>query len=380
MKKKRNILSFIPIALLACYLLWRYSPQGVLCIKESTLQLDVMHMDSASCQHLLVGVQAEMQTYHYRSAEAFYQRLNAHLTPIKEQLLTAEECLIVFPEHIGTWLVVAGERNSIYTSTSITGAMAALIFSHPFSFLKYRFSQIKAAEATQASLFLMKAQSTADIYQNTFNRLAKEYRAHIIAGSVVLPSAKVVGGKIQLSGDTLYNASFTFLPDGSVAQQVTRKVFPVSDEQSFCSAGQVGDINIFASQMGRIGTLICADSWYPESYEHLRSLQADIIAVPSYSTGKGIMSLPWKGYNGFEPPSDIDRTDVGKITEEMAWDKYALSGRIGSAEAAIGVNVFLRGQLWDMQSDGKSKLVISGKDFKTSADGAAVLITCIPNQ
>lgn len=377
--KKRRIVFFIIIIIFGIYFIWKYFPQGKLDIKEEALSVDtdVFIKDTISCSDWLIGVQPEMYAHHYQSAEAFYNRLNDHLKPLKEKYKHTGKSVIVFPEHIGTWLVAAEERNSVYTAKRVTDAMLPLVASHPIDFLKHYFSNLDVKDQMQASLFLSKASQTASIYQEVFSKLAKEYNAYIVAGSIILPSPVVQNNKIKLSGNELYNASFTFLPDGSIARSVTKKVFPVLDEQKFCKAGSINNIKTQASPFGNIGTLICADSWYPESFEKLDSLNTKIIAIPSYITGK-IADKPWNGYNGFDAPANVDTFDVGKITEAEAWDKYAASGRI--APSAIGVNVFLRGQLWDMQSDGRSKLIINGNDYKTKSEGAVLLISCLPKE
>ena len=376
LKRKKHFALALSVSLLFGYFTWRFWPVGSQEYPGGETAIAIVRLDTTDCGDLLVGVQAEMRPWHYRSEEAFFDRLDAHLLAAKKEIMASGSRIIVFPEHIGTWLVAAGERPSVYTVGSTTGAMATLIASHPLAFLRAWWLS-DAPASGQAAVFLMKATQSAAIYEKVFSRLARRYEAYVVAGSIVLPCPSVANGHIRVLGDTLFNASFTFLPDGSVASAVTRKVFPIADEQPFCGAGKLANLAIVPTPAGNLGTLICADSWYPESYERLRLLNTDIIAVPSYSTGKGIMATPWKGYNGYPAPSGTDLADIGQLTEEAAWDKYALTGRLASARATTGINVFLRGQLWDMQSDGHSKMVRNGQDHKTAHDGAALLIGCL---
>ena len=72
--------------------------------------------------------------------------------------------------------------------------------------------------------------------------------------------------------------------------------------------------------------------------------------------------------------SDVDPRDIGRLTEGQAWRKYALASRIGSAGSTHGINVFLRGMLWDISADSGQALAISaGKVTESSGRGAAIL-------
>jgi hypothetical protein len=54
----------------------------------------------------------------------------------------------------------------------------------------------------------------------------------------------------------------------------------------------------------------------------------------------------------------VDTTDIGKITLREAWLKYTLPGRL-KGQNRYGMNVSLRGKLWDMGSDGEI-IAVSG--------------------
>lgn len=50
-------------------------------------------------------------------------------------------------------------------------------------------------------------------------------------------------------------------------------------------------------------------------------------------------------------PADVDKRDVGRLTEGEAWLKYALAGRLMRAGARHRLHVFFRGQMWDLGAD-----------------------------
>jgi hypothetical protein len=60
---------------------------------------------------------------------------------------------------------------------------------------------------------------------------------------------------------------------------------------------------------------------------------------------------------------------------EEAWRKYALPARMASSGARAGLNVFLRGKLWDLTVAGTALAV---RDHETQAyptrDGGAIIV------
>jgi hypothetical protein len=124
------------------------------------------------------------------------------------------------------------------------------------------------------------------------------------------------------------------------------------------NSGKAQDIPTFNLPAGRTSVLVCADSWFPAAYENLKSNNALIVAVPSYTQADDAMKQPWSGYSGHPAPADVDTTDIGKITLREAWLKYTLPGRL-KGQSRYGMNVSLRGKLWDMGSDGEI-IAVSG--------------------
>jgi hypothetical protein len=64
---------------------------------------------------------------------------------------------------------------------------------------------------------------------------------------------------------------------------------------------------------------------------------------------------------------------VGQLCESEAWRKYALSGRLAASGARCGINVFLRGSLWDLGSCGRSLAVREDEVMEVETDGAALI-------
>ncbi len=308
----------------------------------------------------VIAIQPFMVESDYLLKERFQRKMEIYLEKSKESGFIGKFSIVLLPEYLGTWLVIQNEKTSIAKSSSLMFAMLQLILSNPFRFIEF-FPESKSDEDRIAStLFRSKAKLMARTYQETFSYLARKYNVYISAGSIVLPDPRISDNQIQINPKgKLQNSSFLFLPDGSIHPHIVKKVFPIESEKPFITPSNLETIAKFPLEIGQIGILICADSWYPEPYKKLQG--AELVLVNSYCAQDGSMNMIWKGYSGAETPSDIDLKDIGRIKEKEAWMKYSLPGRIHLSRARHGVLVFLRGHLWNLGSDGYPIFVSEGK-------------------
>lgn len=314
----------------------------------------------------LLGVQPELFTQDYQSVERLHLKFRAYLAKARDEGLINPRTVVVFPEHIGTWLVAAGEKPEVYQTEHIAEAMEWMAASNPLK-LARGWLGAKGEDRMADALFRMKAVDMAHDYQTLFGSLAKEFGVTIVAGSIVLPNPRIVEGQIRTGNGRLYNVSQVFGSDGLPLGKPQRKLFPIDDEKGFTGSGDADDLQVLQTPAGRLGVLACADSWYPTSYAALAANKPDIIAVPAFLTGNGSWSKPWKGYNGGATPSDVT-LKPGALSEGEAWERLALAGRLGESGAHAGITVFFRGHLWDLGSDGRS-LVINGNGHTLAPDG-----------
>lgn len=312
-----------------------------------------------SIQGNVVGIQPYMLESDYLSEERFFQKLEAYYQKAKEEGFLKSNTIVLLPEYLGTWLVILDEKPSVAKSSTLTWAMAQLVLTNPFEFFKHYPLSKNEEDRIASTLFRMKADQMAKVYERSFLTLSKKYQVFTAAGSINLPEPQVIDNQIIVKKEgALYNSSFLFGPDGSIFPQVIKKSFPISSEKPFIAASLPTAIPSFQLPMGKVGILVCADSWYPEAYEAIKGV--DLVLVNSYCAVDGAMEVPWAGYNGAPAPTDVDLSDIGEISEQEAWQKYALPGRIGLSGAKHGVNVFLRGELWDLGTDGQPFFIQNG--------------------
>jgi N-carbamoylputrescine amidase len=88
----------------------------------------------------------------------------------------------------------------------------------------------------------------------------------------------IVAGINERDGQTLYNAAVVIGPSGHVG--TFRKVHLWNEENLFFEPGNLG-FPVFRTPLGRIGTFICYDGWFPESFRLCALQGADLVCIPT---------------------------------------------------------------------------------------------------
>ncbi len=376
----RKVIISVGIVVFA-WILYAYTGRSV---SKSDPELSITHSEwintNSACNRNIVGMQPYMRAADYHSQEQFHKKLRGYFQAAADAGYFREHTVVVLPEYLGTWLVVSGEKRTAVEAQTISAAMLHLVLSNPFQFLIALPKSLHEDDVVAAAIFRMKSRTMAGQYAAAFTALAKEFNVTISAGSMVLPDPSVSHEhtiEVNTSGP-LYNTSFMVHADGRIDPQLVRKSFPITSEKPFVSSYPIDALPSYNLSVGRTAVLVCADSWYPESYEQLERLQPELVLVNSYCAGNSTMSSLWRGYDGSEMPEDVDANDIGRITEREAWIKYALPGRLKALPQMIGVNVFLRGELWDLGTDG-DPFFIQGGELKAipSSDLGGIWSLCI---
>jgi predicted amidohydrolase len=321
----------------------------------------------------LLGIQPYMLASDYVSEETFFEKIDGYLEAASQKGWLNPCTIAVLPEYLGSWLVILGEKAQVHQAKTINQAMRPIVLRNILPFIQELFSA-REGNKVNASIFRIKAAQMAQAYQSVFSKLAAKYGVTIVGGTILLPSPSIQEGRITPGKGALYNVSAVFRPDGQVHPALSVKSFPIATELPFVASGSPGNLPIFETPAGRLGVLVCADSFYPQAYERIKSLKADLIAVPSFSMGKGLWNQPWGNYSGAETPADVDPDDAGLLTEGEAWHKYALLGRIASAGVKYGVNVFLHGELWDLEAENSPSIMVNGQAWVESIATRAALL------
>jgi len=97
-------------------------------------------------------------------------------------------------------------------------------------------------------------------------RAAADHRVYLVAGIA------------ERDGACLYNSSVVIGPEGYIGK--FRKMHLWNEENLFFERGNLG-FPVFQTPIGRIGTFICYDGWFPESYRLCALQGADIVCIPT---------------------------------------------------------------------------------------------------
>ena len=355
----------ILLALIACYNIWSLTGRATALSFNNQIiapaKKEVVSFGIDSGKGNIIGIQPLLNQYQYADTAILTKALDAYFLLAKENKLLQPNTVVVFPEYIGSWLVVANEKKQVFEQKNITDAMVQMVSSNVFTFLYHYFSAPAVKDKIKYAVFGMQAKKMAACYQQVFGSLAKKYKVTIVAGSIVLPDATInKSNAITLNGKNLYNTAAVFEPDGLPANPLIKKIFPVNDEAGFSGCGETTQQPFFNTGAGKMGVLICADSWYPAAYQSFNN-QIKFIAVPSLGSTDDIWLAPWNGYNGFKAPADVDTTDYKKISEGDAWKKYSMGPRATKAGILYGMNIFFTGSLWDKKSEGRALILENGQ-------------------
>lgn len=309
----------------------------------------------------LLGIQPELFPTDYQSPERLHRKLAAYLQKAQEQGLLNEKTIVVLPEHVGTWLMVSGEKDELYQATTLKEAMNWLAVSNPLKFIRALISA-KGDNRLDDAHLRMKAKSMAKDYQALFGGLAKEFHVTLVAGSIVLPEPSIIDGTLKIGRGALYNSSVVFGRDGLPIGQPQRQMHPIFDDNDVIEANGEHTLNVVDTPAGRLGVLIGSDSWYPDNYRKLDNQGTQLVAVPAFVSGRGTWDKPWRGYKGLSTPGSVS-LKAGELSEGQAWHRLTLTAQPPSSQAIAGMSVFLRGQFWDQGSAGQSFLSSNGQHF-----------------
>lgn len=373
----KKTLLLIPVLLLFGYLIWSNLDRQELDLPTDAQFRYYQAIGSDSGRGNLIGIQPYMITADYSSGKAFFNKMDGYFACLRQQNWLTPKSIVVLPEYLGTWLVVANEKHSIYTTPSAGKALQTLAFSNLGSYAgAYLSVPDTVKNHPRYAIFKMKADSMASIYSSVFKKIASKYHVTIVGGSILLPNPKVENNRIIPQEGELYNISAVFRSDGTIEHELVKKSFIIAEEKEFLGSSPIQKLPSFDTPAGKLGVLICADSWYSEAYRALKKKEVKILAVPSFTSVNFGWQIPWTGYSGWPTPEKA-KHDIGLLTEGQAWLKYAMAGKAYSeGNIQAGINVFLRGQLWDFGFDGKTTFT-KAQRYQTSAQETSASASCL---
>lgn len=310
----------------------------------------------------VLAVQPAVEPADFASADRLHEKLDMYLQDAAAHGALDATTVVLFPEHIGTWLVAAHEKRRVYEAKDLATAASLLCASNLPLFVR-EYVRAPALDKASWALFAFKADVIARSYEAVFGQLASTHRCTVVAGSVVLPDPVVVDGRILPSDGPLMNVSFTFGSHGKPLGPPAPRCFPDPGEQGFTEAGDVADLPVYPTPAGRVGVLVGRDAFFATAHHALGQRGVDLVCVPAFLDGDQAWTRGFAGTPGSALPPDIPASDIGRLTEAEAWLSHGPPARLGQSMARAQVTAFLKGRLWDRPSDGSVLATAGGQTW-----------------
>jgi predicted amidohydrolase len=353
------------LLLIFIWLIWSYSGRKTPVDPPKIFLSLVQDINpSDTLKNNLVGIQPYMEEADFVLQERYRNKLELYLAEAKKSNLIRTNTLVVFPENIGTWLILVNEKHSLADKNRIEDAKATLIWSNIFDF-SLAYLRSDEEDRSMAAIFRMKAKNMAEAYFDSFSTLAQQFQTSIVAGSIILPKPIVVDGEIYIDiTEPLTNVSFIFGPDGKIIGKPIIKEHSGDFDALLLNLVQSENHEVFDLPVGKTSILLNEDAWYEDSYQLIENSTPAVIINPSFSPGINSMAEPWEGFGVLSPPLDVDSTDLGNITLLEAIEKYSLPQKINNSNAQIGMTLFLKGEFWDLGASGQPLIIHKGDSLE----------------
>ena len=128
-------------------------------------------------------------------------------------------------------------------------------------------------------LFALLQANSVDLSRNGMAPLQEAAAKH---GMVIVAGYQEVDGEV--SGSTVFNSCITIDADGMIANN-HRKLMPTNPERMIWGFGDGAGLNVVDTAVGRIGALICWESYMPLARFALYAQNIDIYVAPTWDSG-----------------------------------------------------------------------------------------------
>ena len=324
----------------------------------------------------LIAVQPFMQLGDYRTVDAFVAKIAALTDRIVSARARDAEgrflhpAVVVFPEHIGTFLSIAGYGDLTQDGDDVDTVLKRVVLRNPVRFV----GSLIAHRTLSPSAAVLLAESTKmhAAYRRAFRAVARRLDATVVAGSIILPDNAdgLDAETLRPADNRLYNLSYTFAPDGRCVN-VTRKVHlvPTLEDTLPLTPGPADALAAIESPCGRVGVLICYDGFrephtgneprFCALGPRLAAAGVEIVAQPSAN--------PWP----WNEPWVFAESGEHQLRREQ-WLREGLFSQLPNMPGVrYAVNPQLIGDLLGTRFDGRSYVFARAEDGTVTILAAA---------
>ena len=288
----------------------------------------------------LVAVQMKLAINDFYSQENFETKISSLMEDVANEANPELPTLVVFPEDVGLMLIALDNQQTLSTVQTIEDAIKKMTMKYFLPLVWYR---LRYNLSWVPALYYYRNKVIAETYFETFSRLAKKYNFYIVAGSVPLPHYTITDGQVlyqeRAISPQIYNTSYLFDIDGKVIgyQDKVYLLELEKEEGLHLTPGSLDDIEVFDTNIGRLGIAVCLDGFKEDVIDRLREQKADILIQPSANP------LPWEKWQQEEWLESSY-----KYTHELQYFKYA-------------INPMMNGEFFDLTFFGQSSIISKEK-------------------
>ena len=321
----------------------------------------------------LVAVQPYMKLADYRDVDAFLAKIAA----LGEGVARARErdadgrfvhpAVVVFPEHIGTFLSIAGYGDLAVEGDDVDTILRRVVLRNPWRFLTSLIEHRTLSPS--AAVLLAESPKMHGAYRRAFSAAARRLNATVVAGSIILPDNAdgLDADLLRPDGNRLYNLSYTFAPDGRCTN-VTRKVHlvPQLEDTLPLVAGQADAVTPIETPCGRVCVMICYDGFR----EPHTSTEPSFCALGPRLAAAGVQIIAQPSANPWPWEEPWVFADVGEhqLRREQ-WLREGLFSQLPDMPGVrFAINPQLIGDLLGTRFDGRSYI------FERTADGTVRIL------
>ncbi|SIN83478.1 carbon-nitrogen hydrolase family protein [Algoriphagus halophilus] len=359
--------SFLTL-LIFIWLIWSYEGRNLpLDPPEPYISVIQEINPNDSLERNIIGIQPYMVPSDYFSPERFKLKIRQYIQAASAKGFIRKNTVILFPEYIGTWLFMIREKHALAEKQTLKEAISTLIFSNVFDYFLGYIKTGDESDKSISAILRMKSRQMAQVYYDTFSELSKETQTHIVAGSIILPGPYVSDEGLSVENQKeLYNVSFVFGPDGKILGAPIFETYPNTEELKFITEPELKSVQTFQFPFSKASVIISEDSWYSAPFKQVDSESPDLVLVPSYQLGDGSMEKLWKGYHRRPSPEFVNESDTSQLTNREAYYKYGLPRHLQNTSPSVGLSVFLRGEFWELGTDGQPLAIVNDSSLQVS--------------
>ena len=326
----------------------------------------------------LVAVQADMRLEHYRSPEAFRRKI-FQLCDQACALCSDAPSLLAFPEMLGMPLLFTVGEAAAYNHVQALAedyadyadvAACSSVFSAWLKLLsKYWRALLRTAWRQRcggrSAWYALRAPEAYRLYYQTFAEAAQHFQVTLVAGTGWWPRLEHEASRGWHIADVRStNSALSFSPYGRLLDRSHKQQLMPAEARQAGLYPSPTPPQTFVSPLGRMGLAICLDGFYDSILSRLDALAATIVVQPSAN------HAPWHA----AWPANA------QLEEGQAWLRYGLrAGLQNRLHLRYGVNPMLVGQLWDLETQGRSSIVSNCRYYPCAQEGYEGLLAIAPH-